>query len=63
MNSMVDTMSPDTVDPPNFATEVVSAIVAEKFNLLGDYTQLVSERDQNFRLRTSDGRGFVVKVT
>jgi Ser/Thr protein kinase RdoA (MazF antagonist) len=31
--------------------------------LRGDYTQLVSERDQNFRLRTADGQGYVVKVT
>jgi Ser/Thr protein kinase RdoA (MazF antagonist) len=63
MNSIDDTMNPVTVEPPNFATEVVAAAVAENFNLLGDYTQLVSERDQNFRLRTSDGQGFVVKVT
>ena len=63
MNSIDDTMNPVTVEPPNFATEVVAAVVAENFNLLGDYTQLVSERDQNFRLRASDGQGFVVKVT
>jgi Ser/Thr protein kinase RdoA (MazF antagonist) len=63
MNSIDDTMNPVTVEPPNFATEVVAAVVAENYNLLGDYTQLVSERDQNFRLRASDGQGFVVKVT
>ena len=63
MNSIDDTMNPVTVEPPNFATEVVAAVVAENYNLLGDYTQLVSERDQNFQLRTSDGQGFVVKVT
>jgi hydroxylysine kinase len=56
-------MNPVTVEPPNFSTEVVAAVVAENYNLLGDYTLLVSERDQNFRLRTADGRGFVVKVT
>jgi Ser/Thr protein kinase RdoA (MazF antagonist) len=63
MNSTDDAMNPVTVEPPKFATEVVAEVVAEKFNLVGDYTQLVSERDQNFRLKTSDGRGFVVKVT
>jgi Ser/Thr protein kinase RdoA (MazF antagonist) len=63
MNSIDDTMNPVTVEPPNFATEVVAAAVAKNFNLLGDYTQLVSERDQNFRLRTSDGQEFAVKVT
>jgi hydroxylysine kinase len=41
----------------------VAAVVAENYNLSGDYTQLVSERDQNFRLKASDGQGFVVKVT
>jgi len=51
------------VEPPNFATEVVAAVVAEDFNLHGDFTPLVSERDQNFRLRTADGQCFVVKVT
>ena len=34
-----------------------------RFGLAGDYLPLVSERDQNFRLTTSDGRRFVVKVT
>ena len=63
MNSVDDTMSPVTVEPPNFTTEAVAAVVAENFNLRGDYTQLVSERDQNFRLAASDGREFVVKVT
>ena len=63
MNSADDTLNPVTVEPPNFAIEVVAPVVAENFNLLGDYTQLVSERDQNFRLRTSNGQGFVVKVT
>jgi len=56
-------MNPVTVEPPNFSTEEVAAVVAEKFNLRGDYTQLISERDQNFRLKTSGGDGFVVKVT
>ena len=63
MNSLDDTMNPMTVEPPNFSAEVVAAVVAENFNLLGEYTQLVSERDQNFRLKASDGREFVVKVT
>jgi len=63
MNSIDDTMNPMTAEPPNFAAEAVAAVVAENFNLLGEYTQLVSERDQNFRLRASDGQEFVVKVT
>jgi len=52
MNSTEDTMSPVTVAPPDFAIEAVAAVVAEKYHLQGEYTQLVSERDQNFLLRT-----------
>jgi Ser/Thr protein kinase RdoA (MazF antagonist) len=63
MNSIDDIANPTTVEPPNFATENVATVVAKTFNLKGEYTQLVSERDQNFRLRTSDGQGFVVKIT
>lgn len=63
MNSIDDIANPTTVEPPNFATEVVATVVAKTFSLKGEYTQLVSERDQNFRLRTYDGRDFVVKIT
>lgn len=63
MNPTNETLNPITAEPPNFAIDVLSATVAEKFNLRGEYSQLVSERDQNFRLETPDGRMFVVKVT
>ena len=63
MNPTDDTINPTTVEPPDFATNVLAETVAEKFNLRGEYSQLVSERDQNFRLKTPDGRMFVVKVT
>lgn len=56
-------MNPVTVKPPDFQTGFVAEVVAEKYGLRGDYTLLVSERDQNFRLRTPTGRQFVVKVT
>jgi Ser/Thr protein kinase RdoA (MazF antagonist) len=56
-------MKPTTVKPPDFSIASVSATVAEKYHLSGKYTQLVSERDQNFRLASPDGREFVVKVT
>ncbi len=49
--------------PPNIETDRVAAAVSEQFGLSGQYKQLVSERDQNFRLQTTDGRRFVVKVT
>ena len=63
MHSMDDTINPVSAESPDFATDTVAEVVARDFNLSGDYTQLVSERDQNFRLRTADGREFVVKVT
>ena len=63
MNSTDDTTNPMTVEQPDFAVAAVAAVVAENYDLQGDYTPLVSERDQNFRLQTADGQGFVVKVT
>ncbi len=50
-------------DPPSIATDVVADAVAGQFGLFGDYTQLVSERDQNFRLTTTDDKRYVVKIT
>ncbi len=49
--------------PPSLTQETVADAVAEQFALTGEYTELVSERDQNFRLTTADDKGFVVKVT
>ncbi|MCH9693763.1 MAG: phosphotransferase [Gammaproteobacteria bacterium] len=60
---MSDTSDAVSIEPPDFASEYVAAIVAKEFDLRGQYTQLVSERDQNFRLITADGNKFVVKVT
>jgi len=63
MNSSDDTIDPTAVEPPSFSAEAVAAVVGEEYGLRGDYTQLVSERDQNFQLKAPDGRKFVVKVT
>lgn len=51
-----------SVDPPDFESAVVARVVAEQFGLVGDYSTLVSERDQNFRLKTAGGSSYVVKV-
>jgi len=56
-------LSAIAVAPPQADVADVAAQVKAQFNLAGDYLPLVSERDQNFRLTTSDGRRFVVKVT
>jgi hypothetical protein len=54
MNSIDDTMNPVTVEPPNFATEVVAAVVAENYNLSGDYTPRV------FRTLSGDKRSVLL---
>ncbi|NQV87032.1 MAG: phosphotransferase [Woeseiaceae bacterium] len=63
MNSASSALHAVAAEPPNLATMVVADAVAMQYGLLGDYTQLVSERDQNFRLTTADGKRFVVKAT
>ena len=52
-----------TAAPPNFEEAAVAQSVGEQFGLRGEYSTLVSERDQNFLLRTVGGRRFLVKVT
>ena len=49
--------------PPAAAVAAVASAVEQQFGLSGDYLPLVSERDQNFHLRSADGQQFVVKVT
>ena len=49
--------------PPAAAVAAVASAVEQQFGVSGDYLPLVSERDQNFHLRSADGRQFVVKVT
>jgi hydroxylysine kinase len=63
MNNHNDALNPVIVESPSFTVEAVAAVVEKDFSLNGDYTQLVSERDQNFQLKATDGRQFVVKVT
>ena len=61
-------MSADTLirtvaaEPPNLETSVVSEAVDDLYGLRGDFTVLVSERDQNFRLRATTGECYVVKI-
>lgn len=50
-------------DPPTLARDSVAQAVAEQFDLHGHFLQLVSERDQNFRLTTARSYRYVVKVT
>ena len=50
-------------DAPSLAVDNVAHAVAAAFGLRGDYSPLVSERDQNFKLRSATGSCYVVKVT
>jgi hydroxylysine kinase len=56
------TLTSISVDPPDFDSGSVAQEVAEQFGLVGDYSILVSERDQNFRLKTASGDSYVVKI-
>ena len=59
----MESLSAIAAEPPACSKDAVAHAVAEQFGLDGDYTPLVSERDQNFCLGVADGRRFVVKVT
>ncbi|MFO1061146.1 MAG: phosphotransferase [Dongiaceae bacterium] len=48
--------------PPAFAAAEAAAIAREQFGVEGELVPLVSERDQNFRLSTGDGRRLVLKI-
>ncbi len=50
-------------EPPAIGVATVAEAVASQFGLHGEYTPLVSERDQNFELRATDGGRCVVKVS
>jgi len=63
MNSKADNCQPVLGGPPNLNTEKLAKAVSLQFGLVGDYTELISERDRNFRLITRDGTGYVVKAT
>ncbi len=56
-------LSAIAVAPPDAPVAHVAAEVERQFGLAGELAPLVSERDQNFRLTTADGRRFVAKVT
>jgi Ser/Thr protein kinase RdoA (MazF antagonist) len=62
-HGVMDPLAAIAALPPTVAEDLVATAVAKQFGLEGSYLPLVSERDQNFRLTTADGRRFVVKVT
>jgi hydroxylysine kinase len=63
MSTTHDSLHFIAVEPPSFDVSVVADAVTEQFGLAGDYTLLVSERDQNFRLTAVNDNRYLVKVT
>ena len=62
MRDLPPALRATTVDPPAIEVTAVAEAVELQFGLRGGYEPLVSERDQNFRLHTDDGRDFVIKI-
>ena len=56
--------SPDPLEapPPAFSAQDAERIAADSFGVSGTASPLVSERDQNVKIVTEDGRGFVLKI-
>lgn len=48
--------------PPVLTIDFVAATIAELYGLTGELSPLDSERDQNFRLKATDGSQWVVKI-
>ena len=62
MASPEDSLIAIASPPPQFSAGEVAEIVDEQYGICGDLAGLVSERDQNFRLTTADGRRYVIKI-
>ncbi len=52
-----------TTTPPAFSNVDAAAIAADYYGIQADTRVLVSERDQNFALRTRDGHRYTLKIS
>src|SRR5579859_2811093 len=50
------------IDAPRIGLDLIKSHVLERYGLDGEWTPLSGEREQNYRLRTGSGDGFVVKI-
>jgi 4-aminobutyrate aminotransferase-like enzyme/Ser/Thr protein kinase RdoA (MazF antagonist) len=50
-------------NPPQFSEDEARRIAHDLFDLTGDFRPLKSERDQNFRIRSGNGKGYVLKLS
>ncbi len=48
--------------PPRFSLETAHAILRDLYGIDGTVSLLPSERDQNFRVDSGEGRGYVLKI-
>ncbi|MGZ5298303.1 MAG: aminotransferase class III-fold pyridoxal phosphate-dependent enzyme [Actinomycetota bacterium] len=62
MTNVAGEPDPLEAPPPAFTTPHAERIVADAFGVNGAGSPLVSERDQNVKITTEDGRGFVLKI-
>jgi len=58
----MDPLGAITARPPRFSEADVALLAEAEYGLGGELCPLLSERDQNFRLTTSDGDCYVVKI-
>ena len=49
-------------EPPRFSEAAARDILERHYGIAGSLQPLVSERDQNFRVRADDGAGYVLKI-
>lgn len=62
MPATADPLQVIAVEAPRFSVDDAVRIAAEHYGLAVTARELVSERDRNFHLRSTDGRKFVLKV-
>jgi hydroxylysine kinase len=60
----IDSITPEDMrfNPPSFDAAEVDGIIATQYGLKGEWSSLVGERDQNFRLLAESGERYVVKI-
>ncbi|MGB3717254.1 MAG: aminotransferase class III-fold pyridoxal phosphate-dependent enzyme [Candidatus Promineifilaceae bacterium] len=50
-------------NPPQFSEDEARRVAGDLFDLTGDFRPLKSERDLNYRIRTGNGEGYVLKLS
>ena len=50
-------------DPPELSARQLEVLAAEFFGIRGSFERLPGERDQNARIRSADGRQYVLKIS